>query len=72
MGKNQSHFLNEVFFNLWGIELNIGAFLIFAYLFTFQKEKNLLKIHVTLQDNNPLSVSQILSELCRVRYGICF
>lgn len=35
MGKNQSHFLNEVFLNHWGVELNLGAFLIFAYLFTF-------------------------------------
>lgn len=35
MGKNQSCFLNEVFLNHWGIELNIGAFLILAYLFTF-------------------------------------
>lgn len=34
MGKNQSCFLDEVFLN-WGIELNIGAFLIFAYLFIF-------------------------------------
>ena len=50
-----------MFLNQW----NLRAFLIFVYPFKFLRE-SLLKIHITIQNNNPLYMLHIISEFCQM------